>query len=321
MRSIVIISEAGDLHAWTARELIEQWRPEVPVHILESNRSLRIHHSLEGARSSFSFVAADGARVNLADAAVIWARRVGAGSFVAEGIEEPAQREFAAVATRSTLASALRAASRATVLNPLSASVAAEDKILQLRVASAMGFRVPRTILSSDPVQVRTFVRDNASGVIVKPLRGTRAAKVFVDLVDPDSITDGDIGCCPVLYQEHVPGPRHLRVNVFGEEVLAFQIRSPHIDWRVDYGIPMEHVLLEPILLERCQRYIRALGLEMGVLDLKCAPDGDFVFLEVNPQGQYLFLEAVTGYDLRSVAAQFLLDTYDRHATTARVAE
>ena len=38
---------------------------------------------------------------------------------------------------------------------------------------------------------------------------------------------------------------------------------------------------------------VRALGLRMGILDLKLGPDGELVWLEINPQGQFTFLEGM----------------------------
>jgi hypothetical protein len=45
----------------------------------------------------------------------------------------------------------------------------------------------------------------------------------------------------------------------------------------------------------------------MGIVDLKVAPDGDWVWLEVNPQGQFLFLDALTDLDLGRRCAEYLV--------------
>jgi hypothetical protein len=50
------------------------------------------------------------------------------------------------------------------------------------------------------------------------------------------------------------------------------------------------------------------LNLRMGIFDLKVSDDGP-VWLEVNPQGQFLFLEGITGVDLTTLFAKFLAES------------
>jgi len=51
-----------------------------------------------------------------------------------------------------------------------------------------------------------------------------------------------------------------------------------------------------------------ALGLRMGVFDLKVRPDGHPIFLEVNPQGQFLFVEGMSDMPLTQAFCRFLAD-------------
>jgi glutathione synthase/RimK-type ligase-like ATP-grasp enzyme len=52
---------------------------------------------------------------------------------------------------------------------------------------------------------------------------------------------------------------------------------------------------------------LNRLGLEMGVIDLKETADGELVWLEVNPQGQFLFLEPLTKLNLADHFADYLV--------------
>jgi hypothetical protein len=53
------------------------------------------------------------------------------------------------------------------------------------------------------------------------------------------------------------------------------------------------------------RKVLDVLGLDMGIIDLKETPDGEFVWLEVNPQGQFLFLEALTKEPLTEHFAEY----------------
>jgi hypothetical protein len=56
------------------------------------------------------------------------------------------------------------------------------------------------------------------------------------------------------------------------------------------------------------RRVLDVLGLEMGIVDIKETPDGEFVWLEVNPQGQFLFLEGLTGEPLTDYFTDYLIN-------------
>jgi hypothetical protein len=75
---------------------------------------------------------------------------------------------------------------------------------------------------------------------------------------------------------------------------------------------------------ERVSDVLRRLGLRMGVIDLKLTPDGEPVWLEVNPQGQFLFLEPLLNEPLAEHFTDFLLSagqggTPQRPLTSARI--
>jgi hypothetical protein len=116
---------------------------------------------------------------------------------------------------------------------------------------------------------------------------------------------------CPALYQEYIPGNRHLRLNCFGDHSYAALIESDELDWRPDLRIPVSPYPVPGWLHDRVRATLDALGLRMGVLDLKLTPEGEVVWLEVNPQGQFLFLEALTGVPLAKRFADYLLSLMD----------
>ncbi len=49
------------------------------------------------------------------------------------------------------------------------------------------------------------------------------------------------------------------------------------------------------------------LGLVFGTIDLKLADSGERVFLEVNPQGQFLYIEIQTGLPISNALAELLI--------------
>lgn len=143
--------------------------------------------------------------------------------------------------------------------------------------------------------------------IIVKPLAGTRArlnqTKLITDINDFDAAS---YAVCPAIYQEFIPGNAHLRVNIFGERIEAFQISTSELDWRFNLNVPVERVEIDTDLAQRLYALVSMLGLKVGIVDLKVSEKGEVVFLEINPQGQFLFLEPLTRHSVSTTFCDFL---------------
>jgi glutathione synthase/RimK-type ligase-like ATP-grasp enzyme len=189
------------------------------------------------------------------------------------------------------------------------ATVRACDKIYQLQIALKYGFRVPRTLVSQSKDEVIDFYEACAGSIIVKPLLGV--AEPFLvtrQITDPFSLPEEAYSACPAIYQELIPGERHIRLNCFGQTHIAALIESQELDWRPNLKIPISIWAVPPDLADKAQKVLESLGLAMGIIDLKITPEGEIVWLEVNPQGQFLFLEPFLRLKLSSLFARFLID-------------
>ena len=106
-----------------------------------------------------------------------------------------------------------------------------------------------------------------------------------------------------------------LRVTVVGEDVFAAKILSQDlpedkgkIDWRqgYDHGLSFSACILPDNISNKCIMLVHALGLNFGCIDLIVKPNGEYVFLECNPNGQWLWLELATGMKISYSIANFL---------------
>jgi glutathione synthase/RimK-type ligase-like ATP-grasp enzyme len=64
---------------------------------------------------------------------------------------------------------------------------------------------------------------------------------------------------------------------------------------------------LPPEVHERCVRLVEQLELCYGAIDMILTPDGRYVFLEINPSGQYLWIEQETGLPISAAICDFLM--------------
>lgn len=98
-------------------------------------------------------------------------------------------------------------------------------------------------------------------------------------------------------------------------------IRCDHLDWRFH----LAESVVEPYELSadmeaRLSQVLRSLGLRMGIFDIKLTPDGEPVWLEVNPQGQFLFIEGLSDIDLKNAFADFLVREITKESNVKMVA-
>ena len=116
----------------------------------------------------------------------------------------------------------------------------------------------------------------------------------------------------PVIFQEYIPADVDLRVTVVGDELFAAAIHSQESEYPVDFRMDMANTRIEAAELprdiaERLLDLMGRLGLVYGAIDLRRTPDGRHVFLEVNPAGQWLFVEQATGQPIAAALARLLL--------------
>lgn len=192
-------------------------------------------------------------------------------------------------------------------LNGPAAMAQAEDKFRQLAIASRLGFNVPKTVVSNDPEAIGAFVDGDT---IVKPLRSGKVTGVDGEAVIFTSrLTSGlsaedwaGISLAPFIVQREIAKDRDLRVTVVGQQVFSVAIHSQdsadsQTDWRRGDVLALTHEA-HPLPTEieaRVLALLAALNLRFGAIDLVLDRDGAYWFLEINPNGQWAWVEAMTG--------------------------
>lgn len=190
-------------------------------------------------------------------------------------------------------------------------------KPLQLVRAARCGLAVPKTVITNDAVPARAFAE---SGPTVTKLVGGMAIdedglrkNVYTRRVTAEDLDDlRGIEHTAHLFQRWVPKAREARVIVIGEHITAAAITAgtaaAHVDYRVDYGALSYALETPPADVVAATRILMAeLGLIYGALDFVITPSGEWVLLEINPTGQYGFVENATGAPLTAQLADLLV--------------
>nr|BFD89539.1 hypothetical protein KitaXyl93_08990 [Kitasatospora sp. Xyl93] len=119
---------------------------------------------------------------------------------------------------------------------------------------------------------------------------------------------DDSLRLAPHLFQELVDKVADLRVLVVGSRVFAVRIDSDLLDWRKDYSALSYSVVDLPDRLEAALlAYLGRFGLVSGSFDLAIDRQGDAHWLELNPTGQWGWLEEETGLPMAAAFADLLV--------------
>jgi glutathione synthase/RimK-type ligase-like ATP-grasp enzyme len=199
----------------------------------------------------------------------------------------------------------LELAQEAFWVNQREKAVLANNKPRQLVLARAAGLTIPDTLFSNDPGEIRQFFKRHSGDVIYKAfhqpqwLRNGVTYSYFTSLLPAEAINDDyPLRTSPGIYQPRVEKAYEVRVTIIGEQVYAVSIDSQSnpqskLDWRQDL---LQICSLAPIqlpqsVLDSCRSLMAKLGLVFGCLDFIVTPANEYIFLEVNEMGQFLWIE------------------------------
>jgi len=203
-------------------------------------------------------------------------------------------------------------------ISPVFAIREAESKIHQLQVAKELGFNIPPSLITTDYKITEEFITEFKS--IIKPIKtgfiedeGNEKI-IFTTLFDDNSQLER-IQTCPTYFQKFINKTSDIRVTVIGNKVFAAQILSQEydetkIDWRKAERIKLQYekIELSSTLSDLCIKLTKKLGLNFGAIDFVKDENGGFLFLEINPNGQWAWIEKQLDYNLSYEISKLLID-------------
>lgn len=201
----------------------------------------------------------------------------------------------------------------------------AESKIYNLKVASKLGLYIPKTLVTNNPEEAKRFFNDCQGNIINKVLGHGQVEyqkdyfTVYTHRVTSQDLNNlEEIKYTPCLFQEYVPKQVEIRVTVVGDKVFSCEIHSQENkrtvdDWRhynFDDLKDVKHSIhdLPPEIQNKCLKLTNHFGLNFATLDFVLTPDKKYVFLEMNPNGQWLWIEDLTGLPISQAIADLLYD-------------
>lgn len=197
----------------------------------------------------------------------------------------------------------------------------ASSKLLQLCIARRLGITVPDTVFANTKSSFISFLQKN-DDISLKPIDAnsfftndgmeyvfySRKASSGDIMLQPDGAFQQTVS----FLQNYIAKKYELRITVCNSDVVACKIDSQSldddkgkIDWRqgYDYGLKQEIVDLPDRVKDFCTSFLKEMHLNFGCFDFIVTPNDEYVFLECNPNGQWMWIELATGYDISKIIA------------------
>jgi hypothetical protein len=324
---ILVLSSLSDRHAVHVAELLqERGAAVVCFNPARFPRDAEISLSFTPVERPTAVLHVDGQAIDLASVRAAWYRRPEK-PIAHDAVSDATARAFVEQECHMVLQDLWSALDCCWLPGPPAVIRRAEGRFLQLKVAAALGFELPPTVVTNRSADVLEMHRQ-CNGHIVskqagKAFSGTVGDHLirYTELVSTrDLLHAGAIAYCPMTFQAYVPKRVELRITVVGQQVFAAEIHSQTTnhtrhDWRrYDHGRTPHHPHQLPRDLERrCVQLVERLGLQYGAIDMVLTPDGRYVFLEINPNGQYLWIEGATGLPISDAICDLLMATDTMH--------
>jgi glutathione synthase/RimK-type ligase-like ATP-grasp enzyme len=310
MARILIITRPHDLHAATVSAALKHNGHEVVSFSLDHFPLAQLH-SLEPAREAIHFRTSGGELAFDSGGApfdTVWFRRMGMANQDDVQLDDDDSRFVGA--TRQMYSFWLYAAfesfpsvRNACWINPVFTH--GENKLIQLQRAAAFGLTIPPTLISNDPAELTEFRRAAGGPVACKSLipadgwstpGGAPLVAVTAVLPPERSLPEASVRLAPAIYQHLVPKQYEVRTLFLGDRHFSVRIdkASPDptlVDWRADFNARFRAYQLPESIAGPCRELMRELSLRFACFDFIRRPDGEYVFLELNAAGQFLFME------------------------------
>ncbi|GAD18126.1 Glutathione synthase/Ribosomal protein S6 modification enzyme (glutaminyl transferase) [Helicobacter fennelliae] len=206
-------------------------------------------------------------------------------------------------------------------LNPISDAIKSDNKYYQMALAQKLGLKMPKTIVSNEKHELIEFAKSCNDDIILKLfnqelyekdkngfMQGIYANRIHTRELEHFKLS----GENPIVLQEYIAKAYEVRYTTIGKEHFICKIESQKSkiaceDWR-RYDLaktPHKRIQAPSEITSKVNELLKEMNLEYGALDFIVTPDDEWVFLEINCCGQWLWIEDLAGLDISGGIARW----------------
>jgi len=196
--------------------------------------------------------------------------------------------------------------------------------LAQVRLAERLGIEVPRTVLATDPCQAKDLL--GGARLIIKAahrhfveVTPGSLAGVFPAIVPSSGLVPLPRPSPPVIVQEYIDHSAEVRVYYVAGQVYGFQIvkTEPADLWLHCDRVRVHLTDLAPEVVRAARKLAATFSMRYCAFDLLIR-DGVPIFLEMDPVGDWRWLESKAGTTVITMAVtRMLCDLHRAHWSTA----
>jgi glutathione synthase/RimK-type ligase-like ATP-grasp enzyme len=309
--TVLILSNLEDVHAHAVMGALATWGAQVElVDLSEFPTQLALSLAFESGQRRFRLRRRVGGALDLDSIDAVWWRRPQPFR-PPEGMDQDSRQLV--FSESNTAFQGLYQALGAFWINDPARDAVAAHKPYQLALAQQIGLDIPPTLMTNDVEEAKAFWRRYEGEVIYKQFLALPAAWRETRRLKPEDEAQADaVAHAPVIFQRHVPAVADLRVTAVAGEVFAAatDVRNAEYpqDVRMNLAAKYEPHDLPPEVAAKLGELMRRFGLVYGAIDLRLTPEGRYVFLEINPAGQFLYVEHATRQPIAAALAKALIE-------------
>jgi len=201
------------------------------------------------------------------------------------------------------------------------------NKLIILNRAHRCGLRIPDTLVASSVQQISAF-RKKHGRIICKPLHiglrnpvGDWQFASFTEEVTTEDLISDEAAIRPSFLQELIVKELDLRIFYirgccYASAIFSQSSQNTSIDFR-DYDGEMPNrtppFQLPSLVSQKIHTLMKDLDIECGSIDMVLSTTGEYVFLEVNPVGQFGQVSYPCNYYLeRTISNTLIHDDKER---------
>ncbi|UZO82067.1 grasp-with-spasm system ATP-grasp peptide maturase [Aquimarina sp. ERC-38] len=196
------------------------------------------------------------------------------------------------------------------------------NKIKVLRLAKDCGLYIPETVITNNKEKLRLFLLKHFS-IVVKPIwnvsffrKNDQVYKMLTKKISKNDLNKIPKIFAPSLLQEYIEKEYEIRSffwfkNFYSMAIFSQENEKTVVDFRnYDKVKPNRTVpyKLPRIIEEKTRKLLKLLNIESGSIDFLKTRNEDYIFLEINPNGQFGMVSHPCNYHLEEIVAKKLIE-------------
>ena len=204
-------------------------------------------------------------------------------------------------------------------MNHPSSIIASVNRVKQLELANKVGLNVPKTLITNNPIKLQEFFDQSNEEIIAKTLHSSEGLPedkmIFTTKITKnDLLRSKELQYAPTLFQEYIPKKTEFRITIVEDTLHVAEIYSQKSnktkhDWRQydDFKkTPYKKSKIPKEIENSLLKLMSKMKLKFGAADLIKTPKNEFVFLEINSNGRWWWIQELTGMNIAKDIAEHL---------------